>query len=298
MRGGGGKWLLLLSVLAAAVCLLPAAAAAAQKEQVGAGGIFKLDASNGYSIMVLAGSRRADGKGTINLIVSRKQAAAIYSAPAIVTPTAIQADLGALGRVEVDLVPSGMKKTKRSLCEGPITLETASYEGVIEFHGEGGYTDVSVTRAPSLARLFFDFLCSGSMYGDESGPGLPGARLNVGKRDRRSGLSLEVKKNRPGAKTALNVEVFEKKGEITIERTTSLVVGSAAFEYDPLLRTATVDPPLPFAGEGVFHRAAPSARRWTGNLTVDLPGRLNLPLTGPNLPVRLVHAHWSKEIHH
>jgi hypothetical protein len=37
-------------------------------------------------------------------------------APATVTPTRLEADLGALGRISAEIVPSGKKKLLRSRC--------------------------------------------------------------------------------------------------------------------------------------------------------------------------------------
>lgn len=66
-----------------------------------------------------------------------------------------------------------------------------------------------------------------------------------------------------------------------------------SFEYDPKARTATVRPPAPFSGVAQFHRNAKPSHRWTGDLTVDLPGREDVKLAGAGFRARLAHAHWS-----
>lgn len=60
------------------------------------------------------------------------------------------------------------------------------------------------------------------------------------------------------------------------------------FTYDRRLRTATVHPPAPFAGSARFDLGKKAGQRWGGDLTVDLPGRAGVPLTGPALRATLV----------
>ncbi len=292
-----GKWLSGLAV--PVLCALVPAWAGAAGESAPAAGAFKLDAGNGYKIVVLAGSRRADGQGSIALLVGRGRSAATYSAAATVTATSIRADLGSLGKVDVDLVPAGKKETARPICGGrPVTFERASYEGTIEFHGEGGYTDVTATSVPVDHQIFLDIGCPGSVFGEERGGDLPGASLTLGRRHRSGPLSLEVKKNNRRARTYIQVEESETRNGIEIHRGTGMLAGPAAFEYDPLLRTATVEPSAPFSGKAVYRRSASKSERWSGDLAVDLPGKPNLALTGVNLPIRLVHAHWSRHTYH
>src|SRR5262249_5634834 len=115
-------WLTLLACLAGALSA-PAAWASPELEDEGAIGGFTLKASNGYKIVVLASARpHAGGKGEVTLVVGRKGSAARYTAPAMLaatlppTPaaphantvaTAIRANLGELGRISLDLKPSG-----------------------------------------------------------------------------------------------------------------------------------------------------------------------------------------------
>jgi hypothetical protein len=66
---------------------------------------FEVDASNGYSIFAIASNQRADGRGEIVLIVSGKHAGALYVAPAQLTATGLEADLGALGSISLEAAP-------------------------------------------------------------------------------------------------------------------------------------------------------------------------------------------------
>jgi hypothetical protein len=281
-----------LGIALASALLAPLQATATDSDLKHAA-VLRVKASNGYSVLVVASSERADGRGQVGLIVYGKHGSATYGAPATITGSRFEADFGALGRISLGVTPSGREKTLRSRCEGEpesFTYEPLVYGGSFEFHGEEGYTEVSTTAPREYARFFLGFLCGGSISGETGGADLPGARLRLHARSGSSGLSLQVNKNRPRAQTRLEVETHEKHRGIAISRSRTLRVGSSAFDYDPLLRTATLAPPAPFSGHGTFHRGARSAGRWTGNLTVDLPGKSNVPLAGAGIGATLVPA--------
>ena len=282
---------LLFAVLGGAWALPSGAAGAAAAGQPGFGTAFRVKASNGYSIFALAGSRRADGRGSISLFVARKGSSVVYSAPATVTPTTVQADLGELGSISLELEPSGVKKTVRSACGGkPVTYESASYVGTIEFRGEEGFTQASASSTPMLVKPLLDLVCGRIASGELSGAGLPGARLRVSSGNHRHGLSLQLNENRPGARLTYRTSLAEIHNGIQIERSVSGRVAGSSFEFDRRLRTATVRPPAPFSGSAIFRRDAPAARRWTGSLSVDFPGKSNVPLVSRGPRTSLVHA--------
>jgi hypothetical protein len=276
------------AVLGAAL-LAPAGAAALDSDLKGAA-VFMLKASNGYSILGFASSERIDGRGDIGLIVYREDAAAIYGAPAVITPSRLGANLGALGRISFDIVPSGKSRTLRSRCGGdPQTFEPDSYRGSFEFHGEQGYTEASATELSEYPRFLIDLGCGGPSHASP-GPDRSGAWLRAYLGRGHNRLGLEVKKERAGAGALFAAEVLEKHDRISIERHVSQRAGSAAFDYDPLLRTAVVEPPSPFSGRCVFRRLAAPANRWTGDLAVDFPGRSDVPLADSDMRVSLVPA--------
>jgi hypothetical protein len=287
--GRAGDWERALVLLAVLIALaLPTRALALDSDLKGSA-TFRLEASNGYSILALAASERADGRGDILLIVSRGQAGVLYAAPATVTPTKLEADLGVLGRISLDVVSSGVERTLRPRCGGEsVTVETDLYRGTFEFKGEEGYTEASAEKLSEYARFWVDFGCDGVSSGEVRGRRLPGARLRLNRGERRHRLDLQVNKNRPGARSRFEVEVHEKRGRIGIFRSAILWAGAAAFDYDPLLGTATLEPPAPFSGRATFHRGAVAANRWKGNLSVDLPGRSGVPLTGIGARATLV----------
>jgi hypothetical protein len=296
-RGRSWQVAICAAIAWAAAMLIPAPAAAVDSDLKYAYA-FKVPATNGYSLIAVASNERADGRGEIVLFVSRKDAgyrtqeSAIYVFPAQLSATSLQADLGALGEVDLKVAPSGKKKTLRSGCGGE--TETVSYEpnyfsGSFNFYGEEAYTDALSSFPREYPGFFSRFICPGD-GGEVVGPSFPGARLGLHTRRNDFRFSLHAIQNRPGKPSRFEVEVREKRGEASIIRTVSQWGEPDAFQYDPLLRKATIDPPYPFAGEGTFDRAALPANRWTGYLEVDLPGRSDQPLTSTEVRATLVHA--------
>jgi hypothetical protein len=261
---------------------------------------FGLRASNGYLLGGLAFHEEDEGvapdeedeEGLFLFLMSPKRHAMVtYATPAMVSDTAIEADLGELGRISVTRVQTGRTKMVK-ICGRRRKREVAveRYEGTIEFHGEEGFTDVSATSAP-LERTPLCFSHDGN-EGDGKHPdkSLPGARLDVEKyRGHQYRLEFDAVKKRPGARTKVSVEVEEQRGEIGIHRATSLLAAPGALHFSRDLHTATVRPPAPFAGHGSFDGDARGAGRWTGNLTVDLPGHSDVPVIGPGFTASLEH---------
>jgi hypothetical protein len=275
MRGllsGVGVMLILALTL-----LLPAAAQGESRGLVLTG--FQLKASNGYRFIVVIG-KRAEAEGRIGIVLGRgKHTIVGYSTPATVTPTTVDADLGELGRISVTRVPSGRTKLVNWGCNRGETkrIEAQRYEGTIEFHGEEGFAEVSATSAP----LVHPKICVKSVRAIPD-RGKPGAHLEVDKRSLEGyRIGFDATQVRAGAGTTVSVEVEEHRGELEIFRSTSIWAGPSALSYDWNRLNATVRPPAPFAGHAIFHENAPSANEWTGNLTVDLPGRADVPITGP-----------------
>ncbi len=255
---------------------------------------FTLKTSNGYSMFVFgvqAGEGRPSAAG---IYVTDKDGGAGYSVPAAVTETSIQADFGALGEIAVTFHPSGQARTVHPACakKRSVSFDSGYYEGVIDFHGEERYTDVEASRARGDLGFLLNVICPG-MSGESGSSFLPGAELNVGACGPQPGPHLMVVKNRPKAPAHFEASFSEKRDGVSILRFTHPIFAARTFEYDPRVQTATVHPPLPFLGAARFHRAAKPRNRWTGNLTVDLPGRSGVKLTGGALRAGLAHAEWD-----
>jgi hypothetical protein len=259
---------------------------------------FKLQGSHGYSIAGEAFDEEVLPHGSIVLSVSRGNEVASYQAPAQVTADSIHADLGGLGRVDLVLRRSGREKTLNVACfHDRETFEPGTWEGVIEFNGELGYTHARATQAaalPYLALLGQGRLCRQQSSGESRSPRLPGARLaGISYANGRT-LKFRFNKNRPGGKTLFSASLSERRDGIRIYRELSGVAAAGAFRYDPLLRTATLSPPAPFSGSARLTRERNSVSPlFAGNLTLAFPGH-SVGLGGREVHVSLVHARLHK----
>ncbi len=249
---------------------------------------FQLQGSNGYSFVVLAAPGRKGRSDGVEIFVSGGRDGVVYSAPATLTETSIQADLGDLGEISVTFHPSGKPATAHPKCGGkPVSFDSGYYEGRIDFHGEEGYTEVEATSVPGSIDFLLNALC-GAVAGGGSGPSMPGAELYV--RNPQLGPEFSVVKSRPDAPARLDVAVSEYSAGVSIERFATLFMPARTFRYDPRLQTATLRPSAPFAGAARFDRRRKASHRWHGDLTVDMPGRADVPLTGSALRATLVRA--------
>ncbi len=283
----------LIGAMLLVLCLLVPPVAGAVEEDEGAVAAFRLKASNGYRVAVLASRQPGEPRGELVMIVASKRDGVLYATRAVVEETGIHADLGELGRVDLEYVR--LKGKERHSCGpgGEVSyLERGEYRGVFELHGEEGYTEARATRLRGGESVLFDLLCPGPAgSGDDPGPGLSGARLrSVLRQGTDSAVLFTIKNNRPLAPSSFKVLARERRGGIRIERTAEAIVGAGAFRYDPGLLTATVSPPSPFDGSATFRREASPRNRWSGDLTVDLPGRSDVSLVQPGFRVSLYNA--------
>lgn len=270
------------------------APASAQGEpDTGAFNAFNLKGSNGYRLMVWAGSEKGYRHGQILVIASRKRQGVTYVAPATVTDTRVEADLGTFGEIDVTFQPSGERGVARPVCDRSqrATYAKGSYVGTIDLHGEEGYTRVRATSVPFTLHPFIDFVCGGSGSGEGVGYGFPGARLRArAKFAEGEVIELQANQNRPGARVKISASTKERRGKVQISREISFTYPAAAFDWAPNLGAATLAPPPPFSGAAHYSRNAKLGNQWTGNLEVDFPGRSNVSLAGARFDPTLVRA--------
>jgi len=290
-RGAVRRVAICLAVLAGwltvAVALVPAAVADESVDLVA--GTFEMKASHGYTLGVTAGPDPFHpGKGRVTIALRRGGSSAEYSAPANLTPTSIDADLGSLGRISVNFVPSGVA-ARHSVCGKPRTFESGAYEGEIAFHGEGGYADAAATKVDGLVGPWTNFFCIGSGPAETSGPGIFGARLRVRTPGQGNGFFLQVDKNHRGARVPFYVVTGDQRGAISAVRTVEGMAAPGAFTFDSRLQTASLALPAPFSGRAEFNRDAARSGQWSGSLSIDFPGLADMPLTGPSTRAELVH---------
>lgn len=286
-----------------AICALaPIGASAAGESETGGVGAFALKGTHGYRIFVLAASQPEFRHGEALLLVARANESASYLVPAQVTDTTIDADLGALGQISVMFEPQGPPRALRPGCEdtAKVPFQPGRWVGEITFVGEEGFTSVQTTSARASIRPYLEIFCPGRIVdeAEEWGPGLPGARLAAHERSGPQTVNLQAVVDRPGAGLRLSAAAHERRGRLRVSRGIDVFQPSSGFRFDPLLRFATLKPGGPFSGVGTFRGGAEPAHRWTGSLTVDLPGRRNLRLTGARFEAGMAHAHVTRKVRH
>ena len=285
---------------------VPPATTLAVEEDESVSAVLSLKASHGYRLMVLADNDGDDpGQVQGNVIIlafnHRHKRSAAYLTKGVVTTEKLKVDLGKLGRIDLGLVKSGKEVKARAPapCNREMfEYEKTSYRGSFVFRGEAGYTSVRASRVPVSPQLWINLVCSNhfEVKAEELPPATRGARLGAELRGKGAGgTKFEVVRNRPGGRTLVSAVVSERRHGIAIARGTEFLTGGATFAYDSSLSTASVDLPAPFSGSASYRRDAKPSHRWEGNLTVDLPGRPNVPLVRPGLRPTLVPAIWSVE---
>jgi hypothetical protein len=217
-------------------------------------------------------------------------AVVLYLAPAVIGPTSIDADLGAIGRIDIDFVSSGKSRTEHSDCDGkPVLVDTGRYEGTIDLVGEEGYSEVHAGSARGDAKGVLNLVCSGGPESEGSGGHSPGARLTVVHRRGRR-FEFSAMKNSPTRPARFNASVSEHRGRLWILRDVGVTGAVGSFDFDVPSGTADVNPPEPFAGQASYFRSSGKKARWQGDLSVDFPGRANVRLTGVGTRASLVRA--------
>jgi hypothetical protein len=246
---------------------------------------FELPAGDGYTLDAVATVPIVGSEGSLRLTLSAKGREVTYVAPATVTETSIQANLGALGEIAVEFQRTN-KAVSVSCQQQKVRFDSGSWVGTIQFHGEEGYAAVEATSAPTNPKRLVGESC-GSLFGSGSSGPWRGAELFI--RNPGLGPQLSVYEHRPGAAALIVARLREYipgtssgyNTGIEIERSVATWMPGSDFTYDHhRLRTATVTPPAPFAGTADLDLGLKAGKRWSGDLTVDMPGRADVPLTG------------------
>jgi hypothetical protein len=255
-----------------------ASAQAAEPLQAPSG--FRLSATNGYTLSVLASQNPKTGAGVVLLLVQSPHAAVFYEVSASVSATSIEANLGSVGRIDVDFVASGETRTERGPCGGdPVSFNSGSYVGSIDFEGEDGYSEVHATSVQGEIRTALGLICPGGPTSEGSGGHSPGARLTV-RHQQSPKFEFGAFKNSPTRPAKFDASVEERRGPLQIFRAVEASAGPGAFDFDVPEGFGRVDPPAPFSGEATYLRSPNKRVSWHGDLTVDFPGRSDVRLTG------------------
>lgn len=259
-------------VTLAAAALAPAATA----ESAPAPGGFRLQGSHGYTLAVMASPAGFGQPSQVYVVATRKRSFAAYVAGAKVTPTSLEADLGALGRIAVAYHPTGGMREFVGMCEEHLVYPRGYYEGTIEFHGEEGFTDVATNWA--FGRPLESSACGGTLV--VSGTDVPGVAFSAISLKRERQFIFEAHRNGPHQPSHFRTELFEANGDVAIVRGARARGGADSFAYGRHRRDPVViRPPRPFTGSAVFRQKRRRSFDWSGNLRIDLPGKRGVDLT-------------------
>lgn len=271
---------------------------------------FTTNGTRGYSIEVWGTSR-----GRVSLTASGPAGSATYVVPGRASSRRIVANFGRRGWVDVKFRSNGDPLVERPArrCSGrPRVTQWGRFVGVVRFHGERGFTRVRARRATGSTKVDPRWRCKGGdpnsrmsrsswQRSVEPGGAEDGAVLKLLDRQRR--LEVEARlfffnvtftpiTNYAGAPAEETPEVVfraaveERRGRMTIRRSVEELGEDSDFEYDALLREATLMPPFPFAGVGRFERREGGAS-WGGSLSLALPGTARIPLNAPRFSAQL-----------
>lgn len=264
---------------------------------------------HGYRLMVV-------GEGNlVALVVMRNpglsrilEAAASTRGPAIaqvvtayvtrgtVTPTRIEGSFGPLGDVAVRFHSSGrtIKEDPRH-CRGNSAYQVrrGTFAGHIRFTGENGYVSVRAHRARGRVRTPRHLRCRGRHL-VESHP----RERSTGRRQSDSRSGMFVERHTPMTSTELfafqtsRLSLLlalaeESHGRMAVFHYVLALVRGQILTHDDALTSATLQPPRPFHGKGIYSAAPDGTKTWGGSLSVAFPGTPRQPLTGAGFASQL-----------
>jgi hypothetical protein len=293
----GSRSVLWALIVALALCV-PATASAAGEEETGGFGAFRLHGTHGYEVTVVASSRPHFKHGEVLVLVTGRTSTVIYFAPATVTTTEIEADLGPIGRISVAFKPEGKPERTPSGCGDGDSgeVQPGSWVGTVDLTGEEGFTHAEETHLKSIVSPFIDIVCGSVIrIAEPTGKGIPGARLVARSATKKRSLFLQVNQNRPDGPVRVEASVEERHHGLVVSRQVVHRYPGSAFDFDPELRSAVLDPPAPFSGRATFSGNAKPRNQWTGDLFLDFPGHANVPMTGGSFKAALWHAKRTEE---
>jgi len=221
-----------------------------------------------------------------------------YSTDGHVSSKHVEADLGELGRIDVDvhLAPKhSWSYPPGRDCQGPATIYVPGrYRGTIEFAGEGDIPHVRSTHGEVIFIRRFKRICKRGDLRAAKGkkpkrkPQLDVGLLEVtgkgeGRRTVLEAINLALKQHPAKSFGLLFAGIYERVEDIRVERNTLAFVEHKSLRVSKRGKkpeTVRLKPGELFAGHALFSHDRGSPPTWTGNLSIDLPGAKDIPLVG------------------
>jgi hypothetical protein len=265
-----------------------------------------LGTQHGYRLMVVAEGNvvalvalderpRSQGSHS-RFLDSISQVATAYVTHGIVTPTRIEGSFGRFGSVSVRFRPSGRTSAKvLRHCKGQRGSVTryGTFAGNVRFTGEHKYVTVRAHRArgqvrgPRHARCHRGRIARPLPRRRSGGGRSGGGRATLTAEHRTATAGTEVLTLQAGDIALLLALAEESLGRMAIMHYAIEIVSGSVLSHDDALTSATLTPPRPFHGKGIYEAAPDGTRTWSGSLSVAFPGSPRLSLTGSEFAAKL-----------
>lgn len=245
----------------------------------------------------------------ITLEIERKGRLATYKAPGEVTETGLKAQFGSLGLIDVEFKPTETRTDEPPKgCQGrPSTLSDGLFVGTIRFTGEHEYVRIETSQAKGSLNVWRESEWRCHRRRRPARPEViarprPALRPHRQSKAKNESATLAALSRRcqcfflafaePGRRkrrsTIFAGAQFEEREGMEISRVTSAKAGAAAFAFNHEAGTATVHPPLPFTGHGIFKRRPHGRDLWRSTIQVPLLGADPLRIGDPGFRANLV----------
>jgi len=246
----------------------------------------------------------ANDRQRVQFEVEKPSSTIEYSTKGRVSNRRIEADFGALGRVDVrlDLLRFGSEPSREGRCRGRGPLYGAgTYRGSVEFSHQRGVPEVSIRQGRVYFERLFRQVCKRRSPKFKPGPfpklkrKIEEAVLTVrgkgeGRTVRLGATIFAFRRNPARTGGTLRAEAHERHEGVRITRWMGDFFDHGSFimsRRGKKPETIEVELPEPFAGRALYSSTPGSFPSWTGDLSVDLPGTDGISLTGPGFDAAL-----------
>lgn len=301
-----GRLLPLLCAVAAVLLALPATASAQADDEVHPGRFrleIELPESDGWQISLVAYDHHQ-----IYLKTQRGFASVTYRAPGRVSTQKVEADFGALGRIDLDLSlkarGTGVPRL-HGRCTGRSPYDLVGrFHGMVDFPGEPNIVGVSARSGQAKIMRSFQHVCQPlTPNSRKKNPLDLGVEL-FGARSHEEGRTTSFQAVGITIEGALLLGVaagtlYERAGEVGIARTRAALVFENELHFSKpgaQPERVRVDPAKPFLGSAAYLKQKGAAPRWSGDLTVAVPGGGTISLAGPTFSGLLCHPQSSLDL--
>jgi hypothetical protein len=229
----------------------------------------ELEGTNGYKVVI-------EGFDDQVMVTARSNGAgATYAVDGTVERDRLEADLGRLGGVSVQFVPTELPRADGPRrCRNGVIVQRGVWVGAISLFAERGFTTaLASSTAGEVTRLRrrCDALGRGSIEAV--------AAIHARRKGLRGAVftAFDVPRG-PGYVSATRAHTQDGTRIVDFA---SDRVGRGRLQIDHDGAHAWVDPHPPFTGEARFRRGSGQAQRWRGDLGVAFPGGDTVRLAGP-----------------